>query len=327
MAETRRLNQAEAVDLARKALRGAGANEVAAASLAAATMSAEAHGKAAVGFAHLIDYLRSLREGRIDGAATPIVSFPAPALVMVDACGGLAQLGFDLAFNELRARAERYGVAVLAQRNSYTTGELGYYVRRLADADLFSLAMSNGPALMAPPGVARAVYCTNPIAFAAPGEGRPALVVDQASSATAFVKIREAAARGETLPEGWAIDAEGAPTTDPKEALAGALLTFGGARGANIALMVEILAAGLCGANWSVDAPDFRSGDRSPGAGLFVIAIAPRLVDAAFGARLESYLQRLEGLGVYTPGRGAQAPIDEVMLTAALVEEIEAFAG
>ena len=213
---------------------------------------------------------------------------------------------------------------LLALRNSYTTGELGYYARRLAAVGLVSLAVTNGPPLMAPPGVSQAVYCTNPIAFAAPGEGRPALVIDQSSSATAFVKIREAAARGETLPEGWAIDAD-APTTDPMRALAGALLTFGGARGANIALMVEVLAAGLTGANWSLDAPDFMHGDRSPGVGLLVIAAAPRLFDANFAARLEAHLQRLESLGVYVPGRSSAA-IEEFVLPAALIERIEAFA-
>jgi (2R)-3-sulfolactate dehydrogenase (NADP+) len=325
MVETRRLSRDEALDLAHRACRGAGASEATAASLAAATISAEARGKTAVGFAHLVDYLTSLTEGRIDGAAAPAVSFPAAALVSVDAQGGIAQLGFDLAFDELSARAKRYGVAIFAQRNSYTAGELGYYARRLAETDLLSLAVSNGPPLMAPPGVGQAVYCTNPIAFAAPGEGCPALVIDQASSATAFVKLRDAAARGVDLPEGWAIDADGAPTTDPVRALAGALVTFGGARGANIALMVEVLAAGLTGGNWSLDAPDFSRGDRSPGAGLLVIAVAPRLLDAGFTARLNTHLRNLEGLGVHVPGR-ADAQREEFVLPATLLERVAAFA-
>lgn len=331
MTETQQLSVAEALELARRACRGAGASEATAASLAAATVSAEVHGKSSVGFAHLVDYLTSLVEGRIDGAADPVISFPAAAMVQIDARGGVAQLGFDLAFGEFSARSRRHGIAVLAQRNSYTTGELGYYVRRLAAADLIGLAMTNGPALMAPPGVAQAVYCTNPIAFAAPGPGGPALVIDQASSATAFVKIREAAARGEVLPEGWAIDAAGAPTTDPAQALNGALLTFGGARGANIALMVEVLAAGLCGANWSLDAPSFISGDRSPGAGLLVIAVAPQLLDECFNSRLESYLQKLEALGVHVPGRvqvepGARAALEGLSLPVSLIERVAAFA-
>jgi (2R)-3-sulfolactate dehydrogenase (NADP+) len=155
--EMRRLSCVEALDLGRRACLGAGASEAAAASLAAATVSAEAHGKAAVGFAHLLDYLTSLTEGRINGGAEPVVSFPAAALVQVDARGGVAQLGFDLAFDELSARANRYGVSIFAQRNSYTAGELGYYARRLAEADLLGLAVSNGPPLMAAPGVGKAV--------------------------------------------------------------------------------------------------------------------------------------------------------------------------
>ena len=82
------------------------------------------------------------------------------------------------------------------------------------------------------------------------------------------------------------MDADGGPTTDPKAALRGALLAFGGARGANIALMVEVMAAGLAGANWALDAPSFTSGDRSPGAGLLVIAITPALLAPDFPQRL-----------------------------------------
>jgi len=330
MTETRRFTREEALALARRACCAAGASEAAAASLAEATVSAETYGKSSVGFAHLVDYLTSLVEGRIDGTAEPVVSFPASALVHVDARGGIAQLGFDRAFGEVCERARRHGVAVLAQRNSFTTGELGYYVRRLAAADLLGLAMSNGSALMAPPGVGKAVYCTNPIAFAAPGQDGPSVVIDQASSAAAFIKIREAASRGEALPEGWAIDAHGAPTTDPARALEGVLLTFGGARGANIALMVEVMAAGLSSANWSLDAPSFGHGNRSPGAGLLVIALAPQLLDQAFETRLESHLRKLERLGVHVPGSAAahaetRANAEGFSLPVALVERIASF--
>ena len=131
-------------------------------------------------------------------------------------------------------------------------------------------------------GARKPVYCTNPIAFAAPLDEGPPLLIDQASSATAFVQLRHYAERGETLPAGWAVDGDGQPTTDPHAALRGALLAFGGVRGANIALMVEVMAAGLAGANWALDAPSFTSGDRSPGAGLLVIAITPALLAPTF---------------------------------------------
>ena len=101
----------------------------------------------------------------------------------------------------------------------------------------------------------------------------------------------------------------------------GALLAFGGARGANIALMVEVMAAGLGGANWALDAPSFLTGDRSPGAGLTVIAIAPTLLAPDFPQRLRLQLDRLAKLGVHIPGRRIAAA--EIELPDALVAEIE----
>ncbi|MGL4286580.1 MAG: Ldh family oxidoreductase, partial [Phreatobacter sp.] len=260
--------------------------------------------------------------GRIVGAAEPDISFPAAALIRADAKGGIAQLGFDLAFAELRTRAETYGITAFAQDNSYTAGELGYYARRLAEAGLVALAASNGPALVTAGGSSEAVYGTNPLAFAVPA-GDGSLVIDQASSATAFVNVRTAAERGEAIPEGWAIDAEGQPTTDARAAVKGALLAFGGARGANIALMVEILAAGLTGANWSLDAPSFAGGSQPPGIGLFVVALKPDLLTAGFSTRLRAQTERLAGKGLHIPGR--RPAIDTIELPASLVASVEAY--
>jgi (2R)-3-sulfolactate dehydrogenase (NADP+) len=318
---TRRLSLAEAVDLASRACRAAGASEEAARSLALATVSANAHGKGSSGFSHLIDYLTALRAGRIVGNAEPLVTSPAPAAIHCDARGGIAQLGFDRAFDDLRRRAESFGLALFSQHGSYTTGELGYYPRCLAEAGLVALAATSGPALMTVAGAKAPVYCTNPIAFAAPLDEGPPLLIDQASSATAFVELRRYADRGESLPQGWAIDADGQPTTDPRAAIRGALLAFGGARGANIALMVEVLAAGLAGANWALDAPSFTAGDRSPGAGLTVIAIAPALLAPDFPQRLRLQLDRLARLGVHIPGR--RTALDAIELPDALVAELD----
>jgi (2R)-3-sulfolactate dehydrogenase (NADP+) len=318
---TRRLSVKEATELATRACRAAGADDEAALSLARATVSANAHGKGSSGFSHLMDYLAALRAGRIVGDAEPLVTSPAPAAIHCDARGGIAQLGFDRVFDDLRRRAENFGLALFAQCGSYTTGELGYYPRRLAETGLVALAATSGPALMTVTGAKAPVYCTNPIAFGAPLDRGPPLLIDQASSATAFVELRRYADRGEALPPGWAVDADGEPTTDPRAAMRGALLAFGGARGANIALMVEVLAAGLAGANWALDAPSFTSGDHSPGAGLTVIAIAPALLAPDFPQRLRVELDRLTQLGVHIPGR--RTALDVIELPDALAAEIE----
>src|SRR5271156_1134437 len=282
---TRRFTLEAATELAARAVRAAGAGDEAARSLARATVSANAHGKGSSGFSHLMDYLAALRAGRIVGDAVPFVTSPASAAIHCDARGGIAQAGFDRAFDSLCERAQSFGIALFAQNGSYTTGELGYYPRRLVEAGLVAFAATSGPALMTVAGAKTPVYCTNPIALAAPLDEGPPLLIDQASSATAFVELRRYAEGGEPLPPGWAVDAAGQPTTDPHAAMRGALLAFGGARGANIALMVEVLAAGLTGANWSLDAPSFTSGSRSPGAGLFVVAIAPGLLAPDFPGR------------------------------------------
>ena len=305
----------------RSRCRAAGLGDEAALSLARATVSADAHGRSSIGFGHLLDYLAALREGRIDGDAEPLITSPAPAAIHCDARGGIAQLGFDRVFDDLRGRAGTFGIALFAQKGSYTTGELGYYPRRLAEAGLVAFAATSGPALMTVAGARKPVYCTNPLAFAAPVADGPPLLIDQASSATAFVQLRRYADRGEALPSGWAVDADGRPTTDPNAALRGALLAFGGARGANIALMVEVMAAGLTGANWALDAPSFTSGDRSPGAGLTIVAIAPALLEPDFPSRLRLELDRLARSGVHIPGR--RATVAEIELPDTLAAEIE----
>lgn len=302
---TERISPAEAERLCIDAAIAAGASAPAAESIARAAVAAEAEGQPAVGLSHFIDYLDALEAGRIDGTAVPSISRPAPAVILSDAGGGTAHLGFDMAFDELAGAAESFGIAVFSQRNAYTAGALGYFVGRLAERGLVGLAATNGPALLAGSGTTKPVFCTNPIAFAEPMEGSGPLVIDQASSATAFVNIRAAAERGETIPEGWALGPDGTPTSDPAQAMKGALVAFGGARGANVALMVEVLAAGLSGAHWSLDAPSFAQGRRSPGSGLFVAAIDPKLFIDGFARRTGRHLERLSAdFGLHVPGKG-----------------------
>jgi (2R)-3-sulfolactate dehydrogenase (NADP+) len=322
----------QATGLCHMAALGAGASEEVAHSLAAATVAAESEGNAVVGFSHLIDYLEAMEAGRIDGKAEPSVTRPALAIYLSDARGGIAHTGFDRSLDDLAKAARLFGLALFSQKNAYTSGALGYFTRRLAEKGLVSLAAANGPALLAGAGSTRPVYCTNPLSFAAPSASG-ALVIDQASSAAAFVAIRKAAEAGEKIPEGWALDEAGHPTTDPAAALKGALLAFGGNRGANIALMVEVLAAGLSGANWSLDAPSFTDGSKSPGVGLFILAIEPKLLDARFEQRIGDQLERLRReYGVHIPGRvGAEAVkkamADGLVVSREVVQRISHFAA
>lgn len=301
-ADTISILASEAREITIKACLACGAGPALASSLAAATLSAARFGQRDLGFPHLLDYLEALKAGRINGYPRPIIRPILPSFVQADADGGIAQLPFDLAYDDFRKRVSTFGVAVYTQKNSYTAGELGYYVRRLALDGLVAIAVANGPALMTTAGSGKRVYCTNPIAFGAPtGPGGAPVVIDQASSATAFVRVKRAADLGQNIPEGWAVDQSGRPTTDALEAIEGALLPFGGYKGANIALIVELLAAGLSGASWSMDGADFLSGDRSPDTGMTIIAIAPATADNNFSSRIAHQVRRLTESGVHVP--------------------------
>jgi (2R)-3-sulfolactate dehydrogenase (NADP+) len=310
----------EALAAAVAALKGQGASPEHAAATGRALVTAEAEGNRGVGLKHLFAYGAALRDGRIQGAAAPLVEASGDSVTRVDAAEGLPHLGVELALPRLVAGAGRHGVAILALRNGYPCGALGYFARQLAEAHgLAALVAANaGPAVMAASGGKAPLFCTNPLAFAVPsGAAGPALVIDQSSSFASLAKIREHAEAGRAIPEGWALDPAGHPTTDARAALAGSLLPFGGARGANIALLVELLAAGLSGANWSREAPPFNKGSRSPGAGLFILAVDPRCGGADvkncdfFTARIASWLSAVAAdEGAHLPGLAKGAALD-----------------
>lgn len=285
------------------ALSGCGFSAPHAQALAKQTVWAELMGQPSVGISHVFDYTDGVAGGRLDPKAQPIISQPAPCLIAVDGQGGLPQTGFDAAFERLVEQAQSLGLALFSQKNATLCGPLGSFCYRLAERGLVALAATNGSPLMAGSGTKTPVFCTNPIALAAPRAQHTPLLIDQSSSATAFVNIRKAAEEGRDLEPGLALDADGQPTQDASAALAGMLLPFGGGRGSNLALMVEILAAGLSGARWSHEAPSMFAGDACPGTGLFVLAIRPDLVDTNFAETLAEQTRLLgEDKGLYLPG-------------------------
>ena len=264
----------ELAALCERATLAAGADARAARVLANATVEAELVGNRAVGVAHLFDYLDGYRTGRIAAGAEPAIRRAAGAVIDVDARSGLAQSAFEDALEELLQATRESGIAALWIRQSYTCGELGYYARRLAGLGFVAVASANSPSLMSLGGAPRPILGTNPLAYGIPRPGRLPVVIDQASSSTAFVNIRRAAEAGEPIPAGWALGPDGQPTQDANAALQGTLLPFGGHRGGNIALLVEILAT-LSGATFSIDAAPFDSGSTSPGIGVFLLCIDP----------------------------------------------------
>lgn len=268
-----------------------GASAVTAGVLADAVVQAELRGKPAVGVAHLFDYIDAMRDGRMNGDPHPEIESRRSAVIVGDADLGPAQVAFDLGLPTLLERTHQHGSAVLSLSRCFSAGELAYYSLALAREGFLAVAATNSPALMSVYGSRKPVAGTNPLSFALP-HATGGRAFDQASSATAWVRVRDAAASGDPLPSGWAIDEAGHPTTDAGAALGGALLPFGGAKGANIAMMVEALST-LSGGNFSVDAPPFDRGHHSPSLGLFVLAMDPAAFDPGYVERLEAHHLRL----------------------------------
>lgn len=316
---SRRLTPEALEELCARAVRAAGGSEAASVSLARATIAAEQRGRTEVGAAHLLDYLDALCEGRLDGSAEPRVVSARAGTLTVDAAHGTAQAAFDLVCDDLVRRARDCGVAVLSIHRSFPAGEIGYYTTRIAEHGLVALAGSNSPALMSALGARDAVTGTNPMSFALPHLDGPRMF-DQAASATAWVNIRDAAEAGERIPEDWALDAQGEPTTDPAVGMAGALLPFGGAKAGNIAFMVEMLAA-MSGGAFSLDAPPFDSGHESPSVGLFAIAIDPTAFDPDYPSRAEAHLRDLTAQHGVDFGR-RKAPRPEIDVPARVYEAL-----
>lgn len=288
----------------RRALRDHGMNQAQADSAARVFLDAELAGKPSHGAFHLLTYLEALDSGSLNGDASPTAQARGSVL-RIDADEGMAQFALEHHAEELLAIAHTQGVAVAAVRNTYTTGELGWYPRFFSRHGLVSLTTTNSPALVALSGSGERVVGTNPLSFGVPD----AMTVDQAVSPAAFHRVRQYAERGKPLPEGWAVDADGSPTTDARTAVEeGALVPMGGARGGNLALIREMLAM-LAGGESSLGAT--ARGEASPAVGLFCVVMDPSFFGEDTIDRMRGHLNKLRtDYGVYVPGRTATTEID-----------------
>jgi (2R)-3-sulfolactate dehydrogenase (NADP+) len=327
-----RLTLPEAEALARRALAAAGANPRMAALTAAALLAAETQGQAGHGLSRVPQYAAFLRNGRADGAAEPAVIAERGGAALVDARHGLAYPAVALAVEEAARRAAAHGVAFLGITNSHHSGAMGLPVADLARRGLVALAFTNSPAAMPVPGGRRALMGTNPVAAAFPRRNGDPLVIDLALSAVARGKILFAAKEGKSIPEGWALDAEGRPTTDAKAAMGGIMLAMGGTKGALLALVVELLCTALTGAAFGFEADSFfhDEGNR-PRLGQALLAVDPGALagNAAYLDRVETLVAAMlaeEGVrlpGARRAGLAARAAAEGVEVAAPLLATLE----
>jgi (2R)-3-sulfolactate dehydrogenase (NADP+) len=330
-----RMSVDEIRELAQAALVAAGTSAGNAAPLARAVAAAERDGIASHGLLYVPVYAEHVRCGKVDGQAEPRMELPRPATIQIDAATGFAHSAIDLGFEALIPAAREYGIAALAIRNSYNCGVLGYHTERLAAEGLVGLGFTNAPASIAPAGGTRPVIGTNPFSLATPdGEGGASILIDQSASVVAKSEVMKLAREGRELPPGWALDAEGSPTTDPDKALKGTMAPSGGYKGVGIGLLTEVMAAALAGATLGVDASPFSgTAGGPPRTGQFFIAIDPDATSGgAFATRMDGLIRAIaDQPEARIPGSrryAARARADEngVAVDAALVEKIRTLA-
>ncbi len=297
-------------------LRRAGANEHMASAAAKALVLAEAQGLGSHGLSRVSQYATHLRNGRANGAAIPVIVKHSGSAVLVDAQAGLAFAACDLAVSEAIAAAKHSGVAFAGVVRSHHCGVVVDHLRAVAHAGMVGIGFANSPAAMPAAGGRHPIFGTNPIAAVFPRRGHLPLMLDLSLSEVARGKLMIAAKEGRSIPEGWALNASGQPTTDPKAGLAGSMLPFGSGsqaspKGAMLALMVELLVTAVIGARFGYEASSFFVDEgNSPGLGQAFIVIDPGAL-----AGHDQFLDRVEVLvqemlmdeGVRLPGTRREA--------------------
>jgi uncharacterized oxidoreductase len=263
-------------------------------------------GHASHGVVRVRQYLASVASGDLDPAAVPLVARATPIAAAIDARRGFGQIAAYFAMQQAIERAQANGMAVSAVFNGNHVGRLGEWVQQAADAGLVGLGFCNlgqrGAAVAPHGGVAR-LLGTNPFAAAVPVAGRAPLLIDFATSAVAEGKLRVARNRGQQIPPGWVVAADGSPTTDPHDFYAGgALLPSAGHKGYALGMLVELLGGLLSDGG---DAPV----NAVQGHGVLFIVLAPGLFRPA-----DAFLADAAALCTRAISVPPAAGFDEVLL-------------
>jgi delta1-piperideine-2-carboxylate reductase len=325
------LTEAELAALIARAFTRHGMSPDNAVIVAAVVAAAERDGAQSHGLLRLPGYIATLQSGWVDGRARPRVTRPAPAIIAVDAHNGFAQVALEAARDAALETVRELGMVALCIRDSHHFAALWPDVEPFAEQGLVALTMVNARSRIVAWGAQRKVLGTNPMAFACPTADGPPMVWDQAASLRAQGEVLLARTEGRTVAEGVGQDAEGRPTTDPAAILdGGALLPFGGPKGAGIAFMIEVLAAALTGGRFGFEdeSPKYP-GAQTSRAGQFLLLIDPaRSAGGGFSLRVSQLIDALQAAGAARlPGDArrrhrAQAVCDGITLPEAAYQRL-----
>ncbi|KFB09029.1 Malate/L-lactate dehydrogenase [Nitratireductor basaltis] len=250
--------------------------------------------------------LRTIKAGKVETHANPVFSADEGAILRIDADGGFANAAFELGAPRLVERAHELGMAALVINDCTHFSALWPEIEALTDKGVAAMAMCPSYASVAPSGGTAPLLGTNPFAFGWPRKDQPPYVFDFATSVAARGEIELHRQAGKPLPEGWAIDREGNPTTDPAAALEGAMLPFGSHKGSAISTMIELLAGVMIGDLTSPEALEaLGTTTLAPAHGELILAFDPtRFANGRPGDPFE----RAETLFEAIAGQGARLP-------------------
>jgi LDH2 family malate/lactate/ureidoglycolate dehydrogenase len=339
---TETFTEAQLNALAIAALRGLGVRAEDAASTARILVLGDLFGHHTHGVLRLESYGDRLAIGGIDVHGVPRIEEVAAALVKVDGANALGPVVGMAALDAATERASRFGIGMAFARASNHFGAISPYCWVAAERGFATIIGTNASVTIAPTGGREARLGNNPIAFGIPHPKGDPIILDMAMSVAARGKIREAIKRGERIPDTWAVDRAGKPTTDPKAAMDGTLMPVGGYKGYGLALIVDLLAGLLSGATYLTHVVPWMEEPEKPQAiGHFFIAIDTGLLGGAdeIARRLDDFAAILHATPPADPAQPVRLPGEKesaklrhhrehgVAIESAIVEKLRAFAA
>ena len=297
----------EIYKLAIKTLLNSGCDEINANAVARTVSDAERDGSISHGLFRIPGYVASLKSKKVKGNAKPKVQSLTQNVICVDGDYGFAPTSINVGIPALVNITKKLGVGILTIKNTHHFAALWHETEAIAENDLIGIACTAYKPSVAPAGAKKPLFGTNPISFAWPRKGKNPVIYDMATSTMAMGEVQVAARDGHKVPYGTGINKDGEKTDDPSEiSKGGVLLTFGGYKGSAIAMMIELLAAGLVGDLFSFEAKDADNNDGGPArGGEFIMAMSPQLIAGNnWNEHAESFFEQLTSLeGARLPGQ------------------------
>jgi LDH2 family malate/lactate/ureidoglycolate dehydrogenase len=257
------------------------------------------------------EYVMKLTQEGVNPLGLPRIVRDNGACLVVDGDNSMGQIGMQLAMAQVIERAKSYGLAAAGIRGSNHAGAMAYFASMALPHDMIGLATTNALPTMAPWGGVERLLGINPVGIAIPAGEEYPILYDAAFSGSSHGKIRVYHQKGLPLPEGWALDQEGQPTTDPVAAIDGLLAPIGGFKGTGLAMIAGIFASMLSGASYGTELGNMEEGPRPGQDGHFVAAIRVEAFEeiAKFKSRVDQAIRQIHGSRlaagfgrIYAPG-------------------------